>query len=67
MMKMLAVELAQFKIRVNAVCPGYIETAMCANRRNTEGIRLPSEYPEGESSPLPTGFTGSQTAQGPYP
>jgi NAD(P)-dependent dehydrogenase (short-subunit alcohol dehydrogenase family) len=67
MMKMLAVELAQFKIRVNAVCPGYIETALCANRRKAEGIRLPSEYPEGESPPCPAALELTSAVQGPYP
>eukprot|EP01117_Protostelium_nocturnum_P004796 TRINITY_DN173_c0_g1_i1.p1 TRINITY_DN173_c0_g1~~TRINITY_DN173_c0_g1_i1.p1 ORF type:complete len:264 (+),score=87.18 TRINITY_DN173_c0_g1_i1:120-911(+) len=50
MAKMLAPELAKFKIRVNVVCPGRIESDIHGNTelRNMEGIRLPIEYPEGE-------------------
>lgn len=48
MMKMLAVELAKYKIRVNAVCPGLVNTNISTTARHTEGIRRPSEYPEGE-------------------
>lgn len=47
--KMLAVELGQHKIRVNAICPGAIETHIDENteQRNTEEIKIPAEYPEG--------------------
>jgi NAD(P)-dependent dehydrogenase (short-subunit alcohol dehydrogenase family) len=49
MAQMLAVELAQHKIRVNVVCPGRIETEIEENteQRNTEEAEVPAEYPEG--------------------
>ncbi|MCM3745831.1 SDR family oxidoreductase [Paenibacillus pasadenensis] len=49
-MKMAALELAQYKIRVNAVCPGAIETNIDANTIRTkeaEEAAIPVEYPEG--------------------
>ncbi|SDE12226.1 NAD(P)-dependent dehydrogenase, short-chain alcohol dehydrogenase family [Paenibacillus sp. UNCCL117] len=56
-MKMAAIELAQFKIRVNAICPGAIETNIGENTKQTpelEEIRIPVEFPEG-SQPLEDG------------
>ncbi|SDT49394.1 NAD(P)-dependent dehydrogenase, short-chain alcohol dehydrogenase family [Paenibacillaceae bacterium GAS479] len=53
-MKMAALELAQYKIRVNAVCPGAIETNIDENTVRTkeaEEAAIPVEYPEG-SHPL---------------
>lgn len=49
MAQMLAVELAQHKIRVNVVCPGRIDTEIQENtdKRNTEEAEVPAEYPEG--------------------
>ncbi|MGC4192813.1 MAG: SDR family NAD(P)-dependent oxidoreductase [Thermomicrobiales bacterium] len=49
-MKMTALELAKFKIRVNAVCPGWIETNIEENtiHRHRDGIRLPVEFPQGQ-------------------
>jgi len=49
MAQMLAVELAQHRIRVNVVCPGRIDTEISENtqRRNTEEAEVPAEYPEG--------------------
>lgn len=49
MTKMLALELASDRIRVNVVCPGAIETNIPENteQRNLEEAREPVEYPEG--------------------
>jgi NAD(P)-dependent dehydrogenase (short-subunit alcohol dehydrogenase family) len=60
MTKMLAVELAKHRIRVNVVCPGAIETAIDENteRRNLERAKEPVEYPEGKI-PLTDGQPGA--------
>ncbi len=50
MAKMLAVELASKKIRVNAVCPGSISTRISDNseERDVKKAELPVEYPKGD-------------------
>lgn len=57
MVKMLAIELGKHKIRVNAICPGAIETNIGENtqQRDTEDLGVKTEFPEG-SNPL----TGDQ-------
>lgn len=48
--KMAALELARYRIRVNAICPGGIETNIGENTQSTKAvdkIRIPVEYPEG--------------------
>lgn len=58
--KMLALEFAEHKVRVNAVCPGWIKTEIedNTNKRNLEKIEEPTEFPEGEV-PLTDGKPGT--------
>jgi NAD(P)-dependent dehydrogenase (short-subunit alcohol dehydrogenase family) len=59
MTKMLALELAKHKIRVNVICPGKIESEIHDNTidLNTEREKEPVEFPEGEI-PLTRGEPG---------
>ena len=60
MAKQLAVELGKERIRVNAVCPGAIETSIDDNteKRNVEETEVPVEWPEGDI-PLTEGEPGT--------
>jgi NAD(P)-dependent dehydrogenase (short-subunit alcohol dehydrogenase family) len=64
--KMIALELAPHKVRVNVICPGAIQTDIdrSADYRNVEEVRIPVEFPEG-SQPLTGGKPGraDQVAQ----
>lgn len=64
--KMLAVELAAQRVRVNVICPGAIDTNIneSTEARNLDEIREPVEFPEGKI-PLTDGKPGSseQVAQ----
>jgi NAD(P)-dependent dehydrogenase (short-subunit alcohol dehydrogenase family) len=64
--KMVALELAKHRIRVNVICPGAIKTDISENteQRNLEHIREPVEFPEGKI-PLTDGKPGTseQVAQ----
>lgn len=63
--KMLALELARDKVRVNVICPGAIETEIDENteRRDTERVRIPVEYPEGAHPLAGRPGTAEQVAQ----
>lgn len=55
--KMLALELAKFKIRVNSICPGAIATNIDSSSEISEELEeiiIPVEYPEG-AQPLADG------------
>lgn len=60
MMKMLAIELGAYKIRVNAICPGAIDTNINASteQRDTDRIGVKKEFPEG-GNPLEGEEAGS--------
>lgn len=64
--KMIALELAEARVRVNVICPGAIETSIDQNteRRDLEHVREPVEFPEGQI-PLTDGKPGTseQVAQ----
>jgi NAD(P)-dependent dehydrogenase (short-subunit alcohol dehydrogenase family) len=57
--KMLALELARDRVRVNVICPGAIESSIDENteKRNLEAVEPPVEYPEGKV-PLTDGKPG---------
>ena len=56
---MLAVELGPHRIRVNAICPGAIETEIDENteKRDVEQAKIDVEFPEGKI-PLTGGRPG---------
>lgn len=58
--RMMALELAAHRIRVNTVCPGSIETKIEDNteRRNVDALTLPVIFPEGKV-PLTGGKSGT--------
>jgi NAD(P)-dependent dehydrogenase (short-subunit alcohol dehydrogenase family) len=65
--KMIALELAQFHIRVNVICPGAITTGIeesTEKSENLEEVKVPVEFPEG-NIPLTKGRlrTAEQVAQ----
>lgn len=64
--KMVALELAKHRIRVNVICPGAIETNIeeSTDRQDLEEAKEPVEFPEGEI-PLTDGKPGTseQVAQ----
>jgi NAD(P)-dependent dehydrogenase (short-subunit alcohol dehydrogenase family) len=62
MAKQLALELGKYRIRVNAVCPGAIDTNIVASSeiRNREAAEVPVIWPQG-SIPLTDGEPGRAT------
>ncbi|QKS69707.1 SDR family oxidoreductase [Paenalkalicoccus suaedae] len=50
--KMAALELSTYKIRVNIICPGYIETDIVnkthPKEKELEKVEIPVEYPDGD-------------------
>ncbi|GAB4193614.1 MAG: SDR family NAD(P)-dependent oxidoreductase [Coleofasciculaceae cyanobacterium] len=58
--KMVALELAKDRIRVNVICPGAIETDIesSTDRQDLEEVKEPVEFPEGEI-PLTDGKPGT--------
>lgn len=58
--KMVALELAPHKVRVNCICPGWITSEIRENTdlRNVEAIRYPVQFPEGKV-PLTKGKAGA--------
>jgi NAD(P)-dependent dehydrogenase (short-subunit alcohol dehydrogenase family) len=63
MAKMLALELAQQKVRVNVICPGAIETKIdqSTEKRDVDRVKYPVQFPEG-AEPLQPG-TAEQVAR----
>lgn len=57
--KMIALELAEDRVRVNVICPGAIETSIedSTERQNVEQVEEPVIYPEGKI-PLTDGDPG---------
>ena len=57
--KMIALELAKDKVRVNVICPGAIESEIQENtqQRDLEKVKIPAEFPKGHI-PLSDGKPG---------
>ncbi len=57
--KMLALELAPSKVRVNVICPGWIESEIDDNteKRDVDKVAIPVEFPDG-AVPLKDGKPG---------
>lgn len=64
--KMVALEFAKDRVRINAICPGGVTTNLNQNThiRNTDTVRVPVQYPNG-TIPLTGGerATAEQVAQ----
>lgn len=60
MVQQLALELGKFRIRINAVCPGLIETNIPDStiKRNQDAARIPVIWPEGDI-PITGGKAGT--------
>ncbi len=60
LVKMLAIEFAPHRVRINAICPGSIKTHIHDStvKRDLESVEVPIEYPKG-SIPLKDGQPGS--------
>jgi NAD(P)-dependent dehydrogenase (short-subunit alcohol dehydrogenase family) len=60
MVQQLALELGRHRIRINAICPGAIETKIPDNtvKRNQKAAAIPVKWPEGEI-PLTGGKSGT--------
>ncbi len=58
--QMLALELAQYRIRVNVICPGAVETNIIdsTTRRNIDRAQVPAIFPQGRI-PLTRGKRGT--------
>jgi len=58
--KMVALELAEHRVRVNVICPGAIETQIeeSTEKRDLEEVKAPVEFPEGKV-PLTGGKPGA--------
>lgn len=58
--KMVAVELAKAKVRVNVICPGAIDTEISENtqQRDIDKVKVPVEYPK-DQIPLTGGKPGN--------
>ena len=59
--KMMALELAKYKIRVNVICPGAMESNIDESTDKSDNLKTekePVEYPEG-SIPLTDGQPGT--------
>lgn len=63
MVQQLSLELGKHKIRVNAVCPGAIDTEIDDNtdKRNVESVTIPVKFAEGDI-PITGGKPGSSAA-----